>query len=101
MRIFLKPVFSAIGLLITLQLYGQSNEYAKQKEEKLAKPSPFEAIINGSEKREILYEDKYVVAFKPLKDQAPVHILIVPKKRINTLNDVNKKDVKRLGHLFF
>jgi histidine triad (HIT) family protein len=100
MRTSLKLLPVTIGLLITLQLYGQSNEYAKQKEEKLAKPSPFEAIVNGSEEKEILYQDKYVVAFKPLKDQAPVHFLIVPKKRIKTLNDVTKKDVKRLGHLF-
>jgi len=100
MQTTLKLLLSTIALFLTLQLYGQSNEYAKQKEEKLSKPSPFEAIVNGSEKREIFYEDKYVVAFKPLKDQAPVHFLIVPKKRINTLNDVNKKDVKRLGHLF-
>lgn len=41
---------------------------------------------------EIVYEDDAVVAFKDLEPQAPVHILIVPKKHIASLNELTAQD---------
>lgn len=48
-------------------------------------------------KGNIVYEDNDVLAFKDLNPQAPVHILIIPKKHIETLNEL--QDEKLAGHL--
>lgn len=80
--------------------YAQSEKYEKEKQVKLANPSPFEAIISGSKQQEIVFQDDYVVAFVPLRKQAPVHLLIVPKKRVPTLNEATEEDAVLLGRLF-
>ena len=41
---------------------------------------------------EIVYENKYVLAFNDINPQAPIHILIIPKIHISTLNDLKKSD---------
>jgi histidine triad (HIT) family protein len=41
-----------------------------------------------------------VVAFKDIRPQAPVHLLICPKKHIPTLNDLTPEDNALVGHLF-
>lgn len=46
------------------------------------------------------YEDDRVVAFHDISPQAPVHILICPKKHIATLNDVTSEDAPLLAHMF-
>ena len=48
----------------------------------------------------IVYEDDDVIAFVPLRLQAPVHLLIVPKKEIHTINDATDEDALVLGKLF-
>ena len=73
--------------------YGQSKEYLIKKNQKLSKPSPFESIIDDPSNREIVYDDGVVVAFEPLRKQAPVHLLIVPKKRIPTINELDEEKV--------
>lgn len=78
---------------------AQSAEYEKQKNEKLKVPSPFEAIISRQDNREIVYQDDYVVAFVPIRKQAPVHLLIVPKKRVYTMNDVEDADAVMLSSM--
>jgi len=75
-------------------------EYAEMKAKKVSEKSPFEKIIDRELPATIVYENEYVIAFVPLKNQAPVHYLIVPKKRINTVNDISEADVLLMGHLF-
>ena len=48
----------------------------------------------------IVYEDEHVFAFNDINPQAPVHVLICPKKHIPTLNDVRAEDHPTLGRLF-
>lgn len=48
---------------------------------------------------EILYEDDYVVAFPDQNPQAPVHVLIVPKKHIVSMNDITPEDGVILSHI--
>ena len=48
----------------------------------------------------IVYEDDHVVAFQDIQPVAPVHVLIIPKKHIPTLNDLNEADQSVLGQLF-
>ena len=50
-------------------------------------------IINKEIPSEIVYEDENVIAFKDINPKAPVHILVVPKKHIPTLNDFDDPDL--------
>jgi histidine triad (HIT) family protein len=47
-----------------------------------------------------VYEDDMVYAFEDINPQAPVHILIIPKKHIKSLNEVTKNDEVVLSALF-
>jgi histidine triad (HIT) family protein len=58
-------------------------------------------IINKEISSEIIYEDNNSIAFKDINPQAPVHILIIPKKHIKSLVDINKNDKVILGHLLY
>jgi histidine triad (HIT) family protein len=62
--------------------------------------SIFTKIINREIPSAIFYEDELVIAFKDIAPLAPVHILIVPKKEIPTVNDVQPEDEVALGRLF-
>ena len=47
----------------------------------------------------LLYEDDEVVAFEDLNPQAPVHVLVVPRRHIATLNDLSPADDALMGKL--
>ncbi|PYS44693.1 MAG: histidine triad nucleotide-binding protein [Acidobacteria bacterium] len=57
-------------------------------------------IIGHDTPAEFVYEDDLLVAFKDLRPQAPVHLLICPRKHIPTLNDVMPEDNVLIGHIF-
>lgn len=59
----------------------------------------FLKIIDREIPAEILYEDEEVLAFKDNNPQAPLHVLIIPKRHIRTLNDVRDDDEPLLGKL--
>lgn len=94
----------AINILIVLIVsatgWSQSQEYQLNKAEKIEKGSVFTKIINRELPATIVYEDKDIIAFVPLRLQAPVHLLIVPKKEIYTINEVTEEDTLLLGKLF-
>lgn len=50
---------------------------------------------------DIVYEDDHVLAFNDIDPKAPTHILIVPKKHIATLNDIEEADLALIGRLQF
>ena len=60
----------------------------------------FRKIIDKEIPADIVYEDELVIAFKDIAPQAPVHIVIIPKKEIPTVNDVTAEDEIALGRLF-
>ncbi len=62
--------------------------------------SLFTKIINREIPADIVYEDDQIIAFNDINPQAPVHILIVPKKEIATLNDLETKDQEIVGKMF-
>jgi len=62
--------------------------------------SVFSKIISREIPAAILYEDELVIAFKDIQPIAPVHILIVPKREIATVNDAQPEDEQALGRLF-
>lgn len=60
----------------------------------------FTKIINREIPASIIYEDDLVIAFKDINPAAPIHILVVPKKEIPTLNDVKEEDSKYMVAIF-
>ena len=46
-----------------------------------------------------VYENEYLLAFRDIDPKAPTHILIIPKKHITTLNEINENDQDLLGEL--
>lgn len=86
--------------LITSIACAQSPAYQKAKAEKIEKGSVFTKIIERELEGTIVYEDDDIIAFVPLRLQAPTHLLIVPKKEIHTINDVSEEDTMMLGRLF-
>ena len=56
-------------------------------------------IANKDIASDIVYEDEQVVAFKDINPQAPVHTLIIPKKHISTINDIDADDESLVGYL--
>ena len=61
----------------------------------------FTKIINKEIPADIVYEDDLCLAFKDINPQAPIHLLIIPKKPIATINDIAEEDRELVGHLFF
>jgi histidine triad (HIT) family protein len=57
-------------------------------------------IRDGVIQGDIVFEDDYVLAFNDVNPQAPVHVLIIPKKHISTVNDVSADDQDIMGKLF-
>ena len=62
--------------------------------------SVFSKIIARELPADIVYEDDLVIAFRDIAPLAPVHVLIVPKKEIPTVNDVSAADEAALGRMF-
>ena len=48
----------------------------------------------------IAYQTDQVVAFQDLNPQAPTHILVIPRKHIATINDIDASDAEVIGQLF-
>lgn len=47
-----------------------------------------------------VYEDEFVYAFKDINPEAPVHILVIPKKHIESINKIEKEDEELIGKIF-
>jgi histidine triad (HIT) family protein len=56
-------------------------------------------IIAGKIPGAIVHEDEKVVAFEDINPQAPVHILIVPRKHIRGTSDLDAGDAALVGHI--
>ena len=59
----------------------------------------FCSIIKGDIKGDIVYRNNSVVAFRDISPKAPVHILIVPRKHIETLLDLRDEDKGLIGEI--
>ncbi len=65
------------------------------------KPCLFCQIIKDNHPDKIIYQDEKVTAFYDIHPQTPTHILIVPNKHIESLNDVSPEDQDILSRLLF
>ncbi|MCG6975038.1 MAG: histidine triad nucleotide-binding protein [Acidiferrobacterales bacterium] len=57
-------------------------------------------MASGEIKPDILYEDDEILAFSDINPQAPVHFLVVPKRHITTLNDLEAEHANLVGKLY-
>ncbi|MDC3202818.1 histidine triad nucleotide-binding protein [Gammaproteobacteria bacterium] len=65
----------------------------------MVEKSIFERIIDRELSANIVHEDELCIAFHDLDPQAPLHVLICPKKRINMISEALAEDLDVLGHL--
>ena len=56
-------------------------------------------MVSGVIPCDKVHENENVLAFRDIDPKAPTHILIIPKKHITTLNEINKSDQDLLGEL--
>lgn len=56
-------------------------------------------IINKKISADIVFEDDEIIAFRDVAPQAPVHILIIPKKHISGLSEVKESEKELLGRI--
>ena len=57
-------------------------------------------IAGGEIPVEFVYEDDDVVAFRDINPQAPLHTLVVPRRHIPTLNDLQPDDAELVGRMY-
>ncbi|APJ04200.1 histidine triad nucleotide-binding protein [Silvanigrella aquatica] len=61
----------------------------------------FEKILQGEIPCKPVYEDEYTFAFNDINPQAPVHILIIPKKKIVNVAESNETDIEQMGRVLY
>jgi histidine triad (HIT) family protein len=59
----------------------------------------FKKIIDGEIPADIVYEDDLCLAFHDINAQAPVHLLVIPRKEISSLADLDDEDQQLMGHM--
>jgi len=60
----------------------------------------FDKILTKEIPADIVYENDAVLGFKDINPQAPVHVLFIPKTRINTINDIDDSQAELMGQLY-
>ena len=66
----------------------------------MAEKTLFQKIEAGELDADVVHEDDQCFAFRDINPQAPTHILIVPRKPIPSLDDLEAADEQLVGHLF-
>lgn len=57
-------------------------------------------IADGDVPAAVVHESEHVVAFRDLDPKAPIHVLVIPRSHIGSVNDVTESDGSVLGELF-
>lgn len=60
----------------------------------------FERIADKEIPADIVYEDEHCVAFRDVSPQAPIHVLVIPRKPIPSLEQLEAEDEVLVGHLW-
>lgn len=59
----------------------------------------FKKIIDGDIPADIVYQDEHCIAFHDVSPQAPVHVLLIPKREIENIGAATQGDTELLGHM--
>jgi len=65
----------------------------------MGEPTIFKRIIDREIPAKIVYEDDLCLAFEDIHPQAPIHLIVIPKKEIASVDDVAEVDEALVGHL--
>ena len=57
-------------------------------------------ILSGEIPADVIHEADNVIAFRDINPQAPTHVLVIPRKHISTINDLEPDDAQLVGELF-
>ena len=60
----------------------------------------FKKIIDGEIPADIIYEDDLCLAFRDISPQAPVHVLVIPRKEIPSIDHLSTEDEQLVGHIY-
>lgn len=60
----------------------------------------FKRIIDREIPADIVYEDDLCLAFRDVTPQAPVHVLVIPKQEIASVDAIGEEDAALLGHIW-
>ena len=63
----------------------------------MSEPTIFEKIMAGEIPSEKVYEDEHIFAFKDINPTAPVHVLVIPKRKMESFADVRSADPEDVG----
>ncbi|MDR1053594.1 MAG: HIT domain-containing protein, partial [Planctomycetaceae bacterium] len=66
----------------------------------MTKKTIFKKIIDREIPADIVFDDDVCMAFRDVNPQAPVHILIIPKKEIASTNQLTSEDAELLAHIY-
>ena len=57
-------------------------------------------VVDGDLPADIVYENDSLIAFRDIAPKAPTHILLIPRRHIATMNDLQESDISLAGELF-
>jgi len=57
-------------------------------------------ILSGDIPADIIYESESTIAFRDINPQAPTHVVIIPRRHIATINDLEDRDRETIGNLY-
>ena len=66
----------------------------------MSEDSIFGKIARGEMDADVVYENEQVIAFRDINPQAPTHVLVIPRKPIATINDLELGDRELVGEMF-
>ena len=56
-------------------------------------------VVAGEVRADVIFQDDRCVAFRDINPQAPVHVLVIPREHIESLDDAGRGDEAVLGHI--
>jgi len=65
------------------------------------KKTVFEKIISGELSADYIYEDDHCIVIKDMYPKAPIHYLVIPRKHIATVVDLEEEDKELISHMIF
>jgi histidine triad (HIT) family protein len=65
----------------------------------MAEKTIFKRIIDREIPAKIVYEDEHCLAFEDIHPVAPIHLVVIPKREIASVDDVSDADAEVVGHL--
>jgi len=78
---------------------GSFIAFLQRESKPMAEKTVFKKIIDREIPAKIVYEDDFCMAFEDIAPQAPVHVVVIPKKEVVSLDDLAEEDRDLAGHL--